>query len=64
MRIMLRASRNSRRWAEYLNAQLKAMGHDYDVRKMSKRLIDLRVANLRYDDGAFVEYRWPKGSGI
>lgn len=59
--IMRRATGPRRRWAAYLNAQLKAMGHDYDVRQMSTRLIDLRVANLRYVDGAFVEYRWPKG---
>lgn len=63
MEIALRATGPRRRWAAYLNAQLKEMGHDYDVRKMSTRLIDLRVANLRYVDGAFVEHRWPKGRG-
>lgn len=59
--IALRATGPRRRCIAHLNAELKTMGHDYDVRKMSTRLIDLRVANLRYVDGAFVEYRWPKG---
>lgn len=36
---------------------VERVGHDYDVRKLSTRLIDLRVVNLRYVDGAFVEYR-------
>lgn len=59
-----RASGPRRRWAAHLNTQLKAMGHDYDVRKMSTRLIDLRVANLKYVDGSFVAYRWARNPKI
>lgn len=58
--IAQRASGPRRSWTAYLNARLKAMGHDRDVRKMSTTMIDLRDVNLKYEDGVFVEYKWPK----
>lgn len=50
-------------WAAFLNNRFKEVGMEFDVRKMRVRLVDLRDLNLRYVNGEFVEYRWPKGRG-